>query len=68
MNNYFQNNEFSICGGRVFKDLYSHDYTPEVYIPSGVNNLSIITGFSGSGFRLAPALSLKAINVLGLLK
>jgi glycine/D-amino acid oxidase-like deaminating enzyme len=50
-------------GGRVFCDAYSPDWAPIVSSDPEANNLVIAGACSGSGFRLAPAIALNALQL-----
>jgi glycine/D-amino acid oxidase-like deaminating enzyme len=53
------------AGGHAFCDTYSKDYIPVVAKGLQGDNLVIITGANGAGFRLAPALANNAIALFG---
>jgi len=53
-------------GGRVFCDAYSPDWTPIIQRNPVYPNAVIATAGSGSGFRLAPAIAIRALNHLGI--
>jgi glycine/D-amino acid oxidase-like deaminating enzyme len=49
-------------GGRVFCDAYSQDRAPLVAQVPGMSNFVVAGASSGSGYRLAPAIGLKALE------
>jgi glycine/D-amino acid oxidase-like deaminating enzyme len=51
-------------GGRVFCDAYTADGEPLVARVDGLPSTVVVTGSSGSGFRLAPAMAERAIATL----
>ncbi len=53
-----------IAGAHVFCDSYYPDFTPRVTYHGAQNSLAIISGASGSGFRLAPALADAALRFI----
>lgn len=49
-------------GGRVFCDAYTRERVPLVALVSGATNLVVAGAGCGSGYRLAPAVALKALE------
>lgn len=49
-------------GGRVFCDAYSQDRAPLVAQVPGMTNFVVAGAGSGSGYRLAPAIGIKALE------
>ncbi len=66
INTFFNKNNFSILGGKVFMDVYTPNCTPLILNPISNYKLSVITACSGSGFRLAPALALESLRKLNM--
>jgi glycine/D-amino acid oxidase-like deaminating enzyme len=62
---YLPGMEGRLMGGRVFCDLYGPNRIPFIMNHPGFKNTKIISGGSGSGFRLAPALADKCIKSFG---
>jgi glycine/D-amino acid oxidase-like deaminating enzyme len=51
-------------GGRVFCDAYSPDRAPQVVCASGQANVIFVGASSGSGYRLAPGMADRAVDLL----
>lgn len=46
-----------VSGAQVFWDTYTADHLPLVYSPEKFPNITVVTGCSGGGYRIAPALA-----------
>lgn len=54
-----------ICGGRAFYDGYTPDRMPLVEEVEGWSGVVLALGGNGSGYRLAPAVAERALELLG---
>ena len=53
----------AVCGEQVFCDVYTPDRVP-LQSAAGVPHVLVLTGFSGAGYRTAPAVAEDALNTL----